>query len=123
MANNNIFDQQSLYSQFRAIDHYSRLEQELQGLSDEDVQDLMKYEPYLKANETLHMIVQGELLKLVRNHINQYPQVIEDVISSIKDFKKNKDKTQKNFINEFSDYLKNFSDMSYQDYLKLKNEK
>lgn len=123
MANNNIFDQQSLYSQFRAIDHYSRLEQELQGLSDEDVQDLMKYEAYLKANETLHMIVQGELLKLVRNHINQYPQVIEDVISSIKDFKKNKDKTQKNFINEFSDYLKNFSDMSYQDYLKLKNEK
>ena len=98
-------------------------EQELQVLSDEDVQDLMKYEPYLKANETLHMVVQGELLKLVRNHINQYPQVIEDVISSIKDFKKNKEKTQKNFINEFSDYLKNFSDMSYQDYLKLKNEK
>lgn len=123
MANKGIFDEQSLYSQFRAIDHYSRLEQELQVLSDEDVQDLMKYEPYLKANETLHMVVQGELLKLVRNHINQYPQVIEDVISSIKDFKKNKEKTQKNFINEFSDYLKNFSDMSYQDYLKLKNEK
>ena len=123
MANKGIFDEQSLYSQFRAIDHYSRLEQELQVLSDEDVQDLMKYEPYLKANDTLHMVVQGELLKLVRNHINQYPQVIEDVISSIKDFKKNKEKTQKNFINEFSDYLKNFSDMSYQDYLKLKNEK
>lgn len=123
MANKGIFDEQSLYSQFRAIDHYSRLEQELQVLSDEDVQDLMKYEPYIKANETLHMVVQGELLKLVRNHINQYPQVIEDVISSIKDFKKNKEKTQKNFINEFSDYLKNFSDMSYQDYLKLKNEK
>lgn len=123
MTNKGIFDEQSLYSQFRAIDHYSRLEQELQVLSDEDVQDLMKYEPYLKANETLHMVVQGELLKLVRNHINQYPQVIEDVISSIKDFKKNKEKTQKNFINEFSDYLKNFSDMSYQDYLKLKNEK
>ena len=123
MANKGIFDEQSLYSQFRAIDHYSRLEQELQVLSDEDVQDLMKYEPYLKANETLHMVVQGELLKLVRNHINQYPQVIEDVKSSIKDFKKNKEKTQKNFINEFSDYLKNFSDMSYQDYLKLKNEK
>ena len=123
MANKGIFDEQSLYSQFRAIDHYSRLEQELQVLSDEDVQDLMKYEPYLKANDTLHMFVQGELLKLVRNHINQYPQVIEDVISSIKDFKKNKEKTQKNFINEFSDYLKNFSDMSYQDYLKLKNEK
>lgn len=120
---NNIFNEQSLYSQLRAIDHYSRLEQELQSLSDDDVQDLMKYEPYLKKNEALHMIVQSELLKLVRVQINQYPQAIEDVINAIKSFKQDKDKTQKAFINDFSEYLKNFSDMPYNDYLKLKNEK
>lgn len=120
---NNLFNDQSLYSQLRAVDHYSRLEQELQALSDDDVQELMKFEPYLKKNEALHMIVQGELLKLVRNQINQYPQAIEDVISSIKTFKQNKEKTQKALINDFSEYLKNFSDMSYNDYLKLKNEK
>ena len=47
MANKGIFDEQSLYSQFRAIDHYSRLEQELQVLSDEDVQT--RTEATLKA--------------------------------------------------------------------------
>lgn len=115
--------EQSLYSKFREIDIYSKLERELQSLSDDDVKDLMKYEPYLKANEALNMIIQGELLRLVRNQVNQYPQTIEDVISTIKSFKENKDRTQKDFINNFSEYLKDFSDMSYQDYLKLKNEK
>lgn len=117
------FPEQSLYSKFREIDVYSKLERELQSLSDDDVKDLMKYEPYLKANEALNMVVQGEILRLVRNQVNQYPQTIEDVISTIKSFKENKDKTQKEFINNFAEYLKDFSDMPYQDYLKLKNEK
>lgn len=117
------FPEQSLYSKFREIDVYSKLERELQSLSDDDVKDLMKYEPYIKANEALNMVVQGEILRLVRNQVNQYPQTIEDVISTIKSFKENKDKTQKEFINNFSEYLKDFSDMPYQDYLKLKNEK
>lgn len=117
------FPEQSLYSKFREIDVYSKLERELQSLSDDDVKDLMKYEPYIKANEALNMVVQGEILRLVRNQVNQYPQTIEDVINTIKSFKENKDKTQKEFINNFSEYLKDFSDMSYQDYLKLKNEK
>ena len=117
------FPEQSLYSKFREIDVYSKLERELQSLSDDDVKDLMKYEPYVKANEALNMVVQGEILRLVRNQVNQYPQTIEDVISTIKSFKENKDKTQKEFINNFAEYLKDFSDMPYQDYLKLKNEK
>lgn len=117
------FPEQSLYSKFREIDVYSKLERELQSLSDDDVKDLMKYEPYIKANEALNMVVQGEILRLVRNQVNQYPQTIEDVISTIKSFKENKDKTQKEFINNFAEYLKDFSDMPYQDYLKLKNEK
>lgn len=118
----NIFDNNTVYRQFMqnsGIDHYQKIENELQTLSEEDITALMAYEPYVASNNQLSMVIQGELLKLVRMQVNQHYDVIDNVVKSIKDFKKNKD----NELRDFQDYIKNFSEMSYQDYIKLKYDK
>lgn len=117
----------SLYSQFQQyirkenVDYYAKLETELQSLSEDDVNELMKFAPYVEKNNILANQVQQELFLLVRNRINAYPNIIEDVVTAVKAFKSQKQKSHKEFMANFEDYIKNFSDMPYNDYLKLKN--
>lgn len=117
----------SLYSQFQQyirkenVDYYAKLESELQSLSEDDINELMKFPPYIEKNNILANQVQQELFLLVRNRINAYPNIIEDVVGAVKAFKSQKQKTHKEFMANFEDYIKNFSDMPYNDYLKLKN--
>ena len=116
--NASIFQQyQQFMQQQQQVDHYAQLEKELQTMSDADVAGLSNFKPYNEANNALAILVQGELLKLVRNEINKKPEVINNVISSIKEFKSLKQKEQ----DDFQDYIKNFSDLTYKEYKELKN--
>lgn len=114
-----LFQKYQQFMQQQQVDHYANLEKELQSLSDSDVSELANFKPYNEANNALAMLVQGELLKLVRSEINKKPEVINNVISSIKEFKSIKQKEQ----DDFQDYIKNFSDLTYKEYKELKNEK
>ena len=123
--NNNIFlsnpENLSMFQQFmqqqQQVDTYAQLEKELQTMSDADVAGLAVFQPYNEANNALAILVQGELLKLVRSEINKKPEVINNVISAIKQFKSLKQKEQ----DDFQDYIKNFSDLTYKEYKELKN--
>lgn len=118
--NASIFQQyQQFMQQQQQVDHYAQLEKELQTMSDADVAGLSNFKPYNEANNVLAILVQGELLKLVRSEINKKPEVINNVISAIKEFKSLKQKEQ----DDFQDYIKNFSDLTYKEYKELKNEK
>lgn len=122
--NNNFFltnDSQSLYNQYMQmhVDHYSNLEKELQSLSDSDVNELSNFQPYIEANNKLSVLVQAELLSLVKAKINANPEVIQNVIGSIKEFKKIRQQEQ----DDFQDYIRNYSDLTYKEYKELKYEK
>lgn len=121
---NNFFinpNEQSLYQQYLQMntDYYHNLEKELQSLSDIEVQDLINFKPYIEANNALQMLVQGELLNLVRTKINGNPDVINNCINAIKQFKSERSKEQL----DFQDYIKNYSELTYKEYLDLKNDK
>lgn len=121
---NNIYinDEQSLYKQYQQfvnnIDYYSNLEKELQSLTDDEVNELINFQPYIDSNNALNMLVQAELLNLVRTKINSNPDTINKVVDSIKLFKSNKNKEQQ----EFQEYIRHYSDMTYKDYLRLKQQ-
>lgn len=118
--NDSLFQQyQQFLQQQQNVDHYSKLENELKTLSDKEVSELASYKPYNETNGVLTMVVQAELLKLIRSELNRNPEVINNVISAVRDFKalKNKEKS------DFEDYIKNYSHLTYADYTKLKNEK
>ena len=112
--------EQSIYNQFigKNIDHYSKIENELSTMGDDDIQELLQYDPYVLANNELSLIIQGEMLRMVRLQVNQHYEEINNVVIAIQQFKKNKDKENR----EFHDYIKNYSHLSYNEYLKLKNE-
>ena len=115
--NASIFQQyQQFMQQQQQVDHYAQLEKELQTMSDADVAGLSNFKPYNEANNALAILVQGELLKLVRSEINKKPELINNVISAIKEFKSLKQKEQ----DDFQDYIKNYSDLTYKEYKELK---
>lgn len=126
--NTNFFinpNDQSIYSQYQqfmqqqqTVDTYANLEKEMQTLTDNDIIELSRYQPYIQANNALSMLVQGELLKMVRAEINKQPDIINNVINSIKEFKSMKQKD----LDDFQDYVKNYSDLTFKEYKELKGQ-
>ena len=113
-------DNQSLYSQFinSQTDTVEKLTKELQSLSPSEMTEITSYTPYMEANNQLNNLVQLELINLIKRQLNANPDVLNRVIESIKSFKKEKNKE----IEDFQDYIKNYSDITYSDYKKLKYE-
>lgn len=120
MNNFYINQDQSLFQQYQnlTIDHYSILQKELQTLTENETNELANFKPYIEANAKLSMLVQSELLNLVKRQINNNPDIVNSVIESVKMFKNEKSKE----MNDFQDYIKNFSDITYKEYKQLKYE-
>lgn len=113
-------DGQSLYSQFlnATTDYYSMLQKEIESLNEIERNELNSYPPYIQANKQLSDFLQLELINLVRRQINSKPDIIKNVIESIKSYKNEKHQE----LSDFNDYIKNFSDLTYNEYKKLKDE-
>lgn len=111
---------ESLYRQMTDImtDHYSLLEKELQSLSESETSEILNFRPFIEANNAFSMYVQAELINLIKHKINANPEVIKPLLQSIKDFKNQK----KAELDDFQDYIKNYSELSYKEYKELKNE-
>jgi hypothetical protein len=118
---NNIYiNQDSLYQQYQNLttDFYALLQKEMETLTETEIAELSKFKPYIEANNKLGILVQAELLNLVKRQINANPEVIKGVIESVKAYKKERDKE----MNDFQDYIKNYSDITYKEYKELKYE-
>lgn len=118
---NNIYinPEQSIFQQYQNLttDFYALLQKEMETLTETEIAELSKFKPYIEANNKLGILVQAELLNLVKRQINANPEVIKNVIDSVKAYKKERDKE----MNDFQDYIKNFSDITYKEYKQLKN--
>ena len=110
----------SLYQQYQNLttDFYAALQKEMETLTETEIAELSKFKPYIEANNKLGVLVQSELLNLVRRQINNNPEVIKGVIESVKEYKKERDKE----MNDFQDYIKNYSEITYKEYKQLKYE-
>lgn len=108
----------SLFKQYQDfnIDHYANLEKELQSLTEFEISELANFQPYIEANNRLSILVQAELLNLVKGRINGNPEVIKQVVESVKLYKQNKTKE----LDELQDYIKNYPELSYNEYKELK---
>lgn len=118
MNNFYINQDQSLFQQYQNLttDFYALLQKEMETLTETEIAELAKFKPYIEANTQLGTLVQTELLNLVRRQINANPEVIKNVIESVKQYKKERDKE----MNDFQDYIKNYSDITYKEYKELK---
>jgi ribosomal protein L17 len=78
---------------------------------------------YLKLQEDLQKMIQEEMLKSIRWKINSNPKAI-DKMDRIKELiaiaKKNKTDEDRKIMADINDYVKNYSDLTFEEYKQLK---
>ena len=94
---------------------------------DQDIiEKLSKDADYTRINAELQYLIQEEMLRSVRWKINNNPDAVskidkmKEIINTAK-----KEKTEENNRNlmELNDYIKNYSDLTFDEYKRLKNTK
>ena len=126
-------------AQYQAMQqHYSPIQQtrgtqvdylgELDNLTrniDSDVAETLSVNvDYLKLNNELQSMIQEEMIRNVKWSINNNPEAINkmtslrDIIISAK--KERSDENSRNMM-ELNDYIKNYSDITFDEYKKLKD--
>jgi tRNA(Phe) wybutosine-synthesizing methylase Tyw3 len=99
----------------------------LVGDLDEDVVIQLNSDvEFLKLNEDLQRMIQEEMLKSVKWKINTNPEAINKM-SRLKELinaaQKNKSDEDRKIMADINDYIKNYSDLTFEEYKQLKKSK
>jgi hypothetical protein len=94
------------------------------GELDEDVALTLSADAeYLKLQDDLQKMIQEEMLKSIRWKINSNPKAINKM-DRIKELiavaKKNKTDEDRRIMADINDYVKNYSDLTFEEYKQLK---
>ena len=91
---------------------------------DEDVMLVLTSDvEYMKINEDIQRMIQEEIVKSIKWKINSNPEAInklermKDLIASAKRSKEDEDKK---VMADLNDYIKNYSDLTFEEYKQLK---
>ena len=94
---------------------------------DQDIiEKLSKDADYTRINAELQYLIQEEMLRSVRWKINNNPDAVskidkmKEIINTAK--KEKNDENNRNLM-ELNDYIKNYSDLTFDEYKRLKNTK
>ena len=115
--------QQSKNSQ---IDYLGELDNLTKNVDSDVAETLSVNVDYLRINNELQAMIQEEMIKNVKWSINNNPEAINkmtslrDIILSTK--KEKSDENNKNLM-ELNDYIKIYSDLTFDEYKKLKNNR
>jgi tRNA(Phe) wybutosine-synthesizing methylase Tyw3 len=81
---------------------------------------------FLKLNKDLQRMIQEEMLKSVKWKINTNPEAINKM-SRLKELinaaQKNKSDEDRKIMADINDYIKNYSDLTFEEYKQLKKSK
>ena len=99
----------------------------LVGNLDEDVAIQLNSDvEFLKLNEDLQRMIQEEMLKSVKWKINTNPEAInkmDRLKELINAAQKNKSDEDRKIMADINDYIKNYSDLTFEEYKQLKKSK
>lgn len=82
-------------------------------------------EEFITLNNYIKQSIQIELMKGVKERINSNPEVVnrinrmKEIINEAKSIQENEDRRS---LNELNDYIKNYSDMTFNEYKQLKSQ-
>ena len=106
-------------------DYLGELDSIVKGLDSDVLGILQTDETFLKYNSQIQQRIQDEILNTVKWRINNDPGIInavESLKTIIENARKQKEENNRQNINEINDYIQNYSDMTFSEYKKLKNE-
>lgn len=107
-------------------DYVGELDDLIKTIEPEVFEILSKDEEYMKTNNELQGLIQEEMLKSVKWKINNNQTAVSK-IDKLKDLisqaKKSKTDEEKRNLAELNDYIKNYPDLTFEEYKQLKNKK
>ena len=113
-------------SKTNQVDYLGELDALTKNVDADIAETLSVNTEYLRINAELQAMIQEEMIKNVKWNINNNPEAINkmtslrDIILSTK--KEKNDENSRNLM-ELNDYIKNYSDLTFDEYKKLKNNR
>lgn len=106
-------------------DKLNELDERMKNLSPAAVKYLENDFEFNDLSATLQSTIQAELMNLVRQQINYNPEAVKNIERQLLLIKSAESKTQaeeKKNMEELNEYIKNYSNMTFDEYKKLKAE-
>lgn len=106
-------------------DKLSELDDRMKNLSQSSITELENDFEFKDLSSTLQATIQAELMNLVRQQINYNPEAVKNIERQLLIIKSVESKTaaaEKKSMAELNDYLNNYSNMTFDEYKKLKSE-
>lgn len=107
-------------------DYLGEIDNMVKDLDEDVVLNLNSDVEYLKLNEDLQKMIQEEMMRSVKLKINSNPDAItkmERLKELISIAKKQKNDEDRKLMADINDYIKNFSDLTFEQYKQLKYNK
>ena len=118
--------QQKIPPQQPTKDYLGELDALTREMEPDIIEKLSSDSEYQRINAELQYLIQEEMLKNVRWKINNNPDAvsrIDKMKEMINIAKKEKNEENNRNLMELNDYIKNFSDLTFDEYKQLKNKK
>jgi vacuolar-type H+-ATPase subunit I/STV1 len=105
-------------------DKLSELDIKLKNLNSSSEEKLKEDAEFIDLSNTLQAAIQSEIMLLVKQQINSNPEMVKNIdrqITIIKNIESSVSEAERKNIAELNDYLKNYSNMTFDEYKKLKD--
>ena len=105
------------------VDYLGELDNILMNLDENDIQLLNQDPEFVELNSNIQHIIQSEIVNSIKWKINNNPEVSSKVgrlKTIINNIKKEREAEQRRSMNELNDYIQNYSDMTFNEYKKIK---
>ena len=107
-------------------DHLGELDSLTKSLDEGMIEILNSDVEYLQINAYIQEAIQVELMRDIKARMNNNPEVVakvkrlKEIINDVKSERENEDRKS---MSELNDYIKNYSDMTFNEYKQLKARK
>jgi hypothetical protein len=105
-------------------DKLSELDNKIKSLSPQVLEMLGADAEYGELKDVLQLTIQNELMSLIKQKINTNQEAIKNIdrqLTIIKTIETKVNEDERKNLSELNDYLKNYSNMTFDEYKKLKN--
>ena len=114
---------QQVQKQTPQTDYLGEIDNMIRELDEDVALTLTADIEYMRLNEELQRMIQEEMMKSVRWKINSNPDAVskmERLKVLINDAKKVKSDEERKVMADINDYIKNYSDLTFEEYKQLK---
>lgn len=106
-------------------DKLSELDSKMKSLDPQVAEKIKEDLEFNELNQSLQSTIQAELMLLIKQKLNTNPEALKNIdrqLVIIKNIESKVNEDERKNLSELNDYLKNYSNMTFDDYKKLKND-